>query len=160
MLKFVLACAVALLSLPALAQTPAGPPSYGAPITVEQAKKAAAGAIAEAKKNNWQMAVSIVEPTGDLAYFEKVDGTQYASIKISEGKARTAVRYRRPTKAFFDAMESGHPYVATLDTTLVASEGGELIIVDGRIIGAIGVSGGTGAQDGQVARAGVATFGK
>ena len=86
--------------------------------------QAAAAAAAEAKKHNWKLAISVVDPNGDLVFFQKMDGTQVASAAISQGKARTAARYRRETRLFFNAMETGHPYVATLDPTLVASPGG------------------------------------
>jgi uncharacterized protein GlcG (DUF336 family) len=129
---------------------------YGAPITLERAKKVADAAEAEARKRNWKMAIAIVEPSGDLVYYVKIDDTQYASAKVAVGKARSAAIYRRPTKAFFDAMESGHPYVATLEG-MVGSEGGVLIVENGKLIGAIGVSGGSGAQDGVIAKAGADT---
>ena len=127
---------------------------YGAPISLERAKQIGDAAVAEAKKRNWKMVIVIVEPTGDLVYFQKMDGTQYASIKIAPGKAQTAARYRRPSKAFNEQMETGHPYVATLDG-VVASEGGVPIVENGKLIGAIGVSGGAPPQDGVVAKAGL-----
>jgi uncharacterized protein GlcG (DUF336 family) len=151
--------AAILLSAQAHAQAPAAPPAppaYGEPISVEQAKKAAAAAVAEAKKNNWAMAITIVGPSGDLVYFEKMDNTQYGSIAISQRKARAAAIFRRPTKAFEDRVAQGGPGIAamTLDG-MIASEGGLPILVGGKIIGAIGTSGATGAQDGQAAMAGV-----
>lgn len=130
---------------------------YGASITLERAKQVAAAAEAEAKKHKWKMAISIVDTNGDLVYFAKIDSTQVASIAIAQGKARTAARYRRPSLLFFQAMESGHPYVATLDPALVASPGGNPLVEGGKIIGAIGVSGGLGAQDDVVSQAGAAT---
>jgi glc operon protein GlcG len=133
---------------------PTGPPDYGAPITNEQAKAVAAAAFAEAKKNNWRMAFTIVGPTGELVYFEKVDGTQHASIEISRAKARTAVTYRRPTKAFADQYAAGNTAFTTFPEQPIASEGGVPIILNGKIIGAIGASGGTGQQDGVAAAAG------
>ena len=129
---------------------------YGTPIALENAKKVSDAAMAEAKKRNWKMAIAIVEPSGDLIYFQKMDGTMFASIKVSQGKARSAAIYRRPTKAFFDAMESGHPYVVTLEG-MVGSEGGIPLVEGGKIIGAIGVSGGSGPQDGVIAKAGADT---
>jgi uncharacterized protein GlcG (DUF336 family) len=84
---------------------------------------------------------AVVDPTGSLVYFEKMDGAIYASTEIAMRKARTAATFKRPTKAFFDAMESGHPFVATLTPELTASIGGIPLMVDGKIIGAIGVSG-------------------
>jgi glc operon protein GlcG len=134
---------------------PAGPPAdYGAPITNEQAKAVAAAAVAEAKKNNWRMAFAIVGPAGDLVYFEKMDGTQLASVEISQGKARTAVLFRRPSKAFADQYAAGNTAFTTFPEKPVASEGGLPIIVNGKIVGAIGASGGTGQQDGLAAAAG------
>jgi uncharacterized protein GlcG (DUF336 family) len=111
-------------------------------------------AEAEAKKNNWLMAIAVVSPSGDLAYFRKLDGTQYASIQIAQHKAKAAATFRRPTKAFQDGLAQGNTFLLTLDG-VIASEGGVPIVVGGKIIGAIGCSGGTGAQDGQVCQAGV-----
>ena len=135
---------------------PVGPPAdYGAPITNEQAKAVAAAAVAEAKKNNWRMAFAIVGPAGDLVYFEKMDGTQLASVEIAQGKARTSVLFRRPSKAFADQYAAGNTAFTTFPEKPVASEGGLPIIVNGKIVGAIGASGGTGQQDGLAAAAGV-----
>jgi glc operon protein GlcG len=162
-------CALYFIGAVALAQTQAPAPApapipdvmpfdipYGTPISLERAKQVGDAAVAEARKRNWKMAIAIAEPTGDIVYFQKMDGTQYASIRISQGKARAAATFRRPTKIFFDAMETGHPYVATLEG-VVGSEGGVPIVENGKLIGSIGVSGGTGAQDGVVARAGADT---
>lgn len=129
---------------------------YGMPISVEQAKKAAAVAEAEAKKHNWKMNIAVVGPAGELIYFEKMDGAQNASIQISQDKAVAAATYRRPTKAFFDAVEHGHPYIMSL-RGVVASTGGIPLIEGGKLIGAIGCSGGTGAQDGATCQAGADT---
>jgi uncharacterized protein GlcG (DUF336 family) len=132
----------------ALAQQPApsfAPPApladYGSPITNEQAKTVAAAALAEAKKNNWRMAVAIVGRGGELVYFEKMDGTQLASVDIAQGKARTALLFRRPSKVFADQYAAGNQAFTTFPEKPVASEGGLPIIVNGKIIGAIGVSG-------------------
>src|SRR6202162_294445 len=134
------------------------PPAYGEPINTETAKKAAAGAIAEAKKRNWNgLCVAIVGPSGDLVYFEKQDNCQFASISISQHKARTAARYRRPT-VVFERLSGKGPffgYLATLDDVIM-SRGGNPLGVGGKVIGAIGVSGGTGSQDDVVSQAGVA----
>jgi len=142
----------------ALAQQPSAPPApavdYGPPITNEQAKAVAAAAFAEAKKNNWRMAFAVVGPSGELVYFEKMDGTQLASADISQGKARTAVMFRRPSKAFADQYAAGNTAFMTFPEKPVASEGGVPITVNGKIIGAIGASGGTGQQDGMAATAG------
>ena len=133
----------------ALAQQPApspavpGPPAdYGTPITNEQAKAVAAAALAEAKKNNWRMAFAIVGPAGELVYFEKMDGAQLASVEIAQGKARTAVLFRRPSKVFADQYAAGNRAFTTFPEKPAASEGGVPIIVNGKVIGAIGASGG------------------
>jgi len=130
----------------ALAQQPAPPPAppadYGPPITNEQAKTVAAAALAEAKKNNSPMAFAIVGPAGELVYFEKMDGTQLASVEIAQGKARTAVLFRRPSKLFADQYAAGNRAFTTFPEKPVASEGGVPIVVNGKIIGAIGASGG------------------
>jgi glc operon protein GlcG len=130
------------------------PPDYGPPITNEQAKAVAAAAFAEAKKNNWRMALAIVGPAGELVYFEKMDGTQMASAEISQGKARTAVMFRRPSKTFADQYAAGNSAFMTFPEKPVASEGGVPIVVNGKIVGAVGASGGTGQQDGMAAAAG------
>lgn len=134
------------------------PPPYGEPINIETAKKVGAAAIAEAKKRNWNtMCVAVVGPSGDLVYFEKQDNCQFASISISQHKARTAARYRRPTLVFERLLGKGpfFAYLPTLDD-VIASRGGNPIVVGGKVIGAVGASGGTGAQDDVVSQAGVA----
>ena len=141
----------------AIAQQPATPPAapavYGIPLTIDQAKAAATAAIAEARKNNWSYAVAVVEPTGDLVYFERMDNTQYASAAIAQARARSAALFRRPTKAFADRVSQDDLSVFSL-TGAVWSEGGVTIVLNGKVIGAIGASGGTQPQDGQVAKAG------
>src|SRR3954452_5386227 len=134
------------------------PPPYGEPINLETAKRVAAAAIAETAKRNWDaFCVSVVNPSGDLVYFEKQDNCQYASIGISQHKARPAARYRRPTLVFETLIGKG-PYFAYLTTLddVIASRGGNPLMVDGKVIGAIGVSGGTGSQDNLVSLAGQA----
>jgi uncharacterized protein GlcG (DUF336 family) len=141
----------------ALAQSaPPPPPAYGETINSETAKKAAAAAVAEATKNNWGMCVAVVAPSGDLVYFERMDNCQYASITISQHKAKAAAIFRRPTKVFEERVASGGAGIAamTLDG-VIASDGGFPIVVGGKIIGAMGCSGGTGQQDGQSCQAGV-----
>lgn len=152
--------AAILFSAQAYAQAPAtpppAPPAYGETINIEQAKKAAAAAVAEASKNNWALAVTIVGPAGELVYFEKMDNTQYGSIVISQHKARAAAIFKRPTKAFEDRIAQGGAGLTALTLDgIIASEGGIPIVVGGKIIGAIGTSGATGAQDGQAATAGI-----
>jgi glc operon protein GlcG len=129
---------------------------YGMPIGLEQAKHVLAAAEAEAKKHNWKMNIAVVGPAGELVYFEKMDGAQIASVQISQDKARAAATFRRPTKAFFDAVEGGHGYIAFLHG-VVPSEGGIPLVEGGKLIGAIGCSGGTGAQDGVTCKAGADT---
>ena len=127
-------------------------------INIETAKKAAAGAIAEAQKRNWNgLCAAIVGPSGDLVYFEKQDNCQFASVSISQHKARTAARYRRPTLVFERLLGKGDffAYLTTLDD-VIASRGGNPLVVGGKVIGAIGVSGGTGSQDDTISQAGVA----
>jgi glc operon protein GlcG len=136
------------------------PTPYGEPINLENAKKVAAAAIAETAKRKWDaFCVSVVGPTGDLVYFEKQDNCQYASIEISQHKARTAARYRRPTVVFERLIGKGpfFAYLTTLDG-VIASRGGNPIIVGGKLIGAIGVSGGTGSQDDAISQAGQAAL--
>jgi uncharacterized protein GlcG (DUF336 family) len=127
---------------------------YGMAITSERAKQVLGAAEAEAKKRNWKMNIAVVDTNGDLIHFLRMDGAQVASVSISQGKARTAARYRRPTQVFYNAFETGHPYVATLDPTLVASPGGFPLIEGGKLIGAIGCSGGTGDQDALICKVG------
>ena len=135
--------------------SPDAPQSYGAPIALEAAKKVAAPALAEASRNNWAMAVAVVDGAGDLVYFERMDATQAGSVVIAIDKARSAARFKRPTKAFQDMLAAGGEGWRVLGLQgAVPVEGGVPIVVDGKIVGAIGVSGGTSPQDGQCARAG------
>jgi uncharacterized protein GlcG (DUF336 family) len=143
----------ALLPDKAVAQQPANP-DYGLAINNEQAKAVAAAAIGEAKKSGWRVAIAIVGPAGELIYFEKMDGAQLAAADLAQGKARTSVLFRRPSKAFADQFAAGNTSFLSYPERPVASEGGLPIVVAGKIIGAIGVSGGTGQQDGAAALAG------
>ena len=160
-----LAC-LAGISGGALAQQPAAPAPasevpeqmpfdipYGMPITVDHAKRLAAAVEAEAKKHNWKMNIAVVGPAGELIYFEKMDGAQNASTAIAQHKARAAATFRRETKIFEKAVDGGHPYLLSLDG-VIASEGGFPLVQGGKIIGAIGCSGGTGSQDGASCHAG------
>jgi uncharacterized protein GlcG (DUF336 family) len=126
---------------------------YGTPVNYAEAIKLIDTAAAEAKRHNWKMNIAVVDNNGELIAFRRMDGAQIASVNISQGKARTAARYRRPTSVFFKAFESGHAYVQTLDPTLVASTGGFPLVQNGKMVGAIGCSGGTGAQDGVTCKA-------
>jgi glc operon protein GlcG len=131
------------------------PNPYGAPISLETAKKVTAPALAEAAKNNWTMAVAIVDPAGNLVYYEKMDNTQLGSATIAVEKARTAATFKRPTQAFQDALAKGAENWRILSLPgVVAAEGGIPLVIDGKIVGAIGVSGMTSAQDGQCAKSG------
>jgi glc operon protein GlcG len=139
----------------AMAQAPPPPPPYGAPITFDQAQKAMAAAQAEAKKNNWNVVIAIVDSGGHLVSLQRLDNTQYASIDIAKGKATTAVNFRRPSKALEDVIAGGGAGLRILKVDGVTPlEGGVPIVVDGKIIGGIGVSGVLSSQDAQVARAG------
>jgi glc operon protein GlcG len=137
---------------------PAPPPTYGQPgVTLEQAQAAAAAAVAEAKKNGWLMAVAVVSNSGFLVSFSKMDQTQFASVQIAMDKAKAAAQFRRPTKVFEDRANSGGPSVLSLHG-VVASEGGVPLMRDGKVIGAIGCSGGTGQQDGVACKVGADTI--
>ena len=120
----------------------------------DRAKLILAAAEAEGKKRGWKMNIAVVDTNGDLVHFLRMDGAQIASVNISQGKARTAARYRRPTQLFYNAYETGHPYVSTLDPTLIASPGGFPLVEGGKLIGAIGCSGGTGDQDAAICKVG------
>lgn len=158
-------CAAVAFGTAAWAQQPAPAPTpppaqYGSPgVTLEQAKKAVEAAEAEAKKNGWFMAIAVVSNGGYLVHFSKMDNTQFASVQIAQHKAKAAATFRRPTKAFQDGLAANpaNVYLLTLDE-IIASEGGIPIMSGGKIIGAMGCSGGTGAQDGQVCKAGVDTI--
>ena len=135
------------------------PNPYGTSISLEQAKKAAEAAQAEARKNNWMMAVAVVDPEGGLVYFEKADGTQNGSAQVAIDKARSSALFKRPTKALQDALAAGGEGLRILRLEgATPVEGGIPLLLDGKIVGAIGVSGGTSAQDGQCARAAADSF--
>lgn len=157
--RILFASLLAITSLSALAQKPLPPPPqvpYGLSISTESAKKAAAASIAEARKNKWNMAVAIVDTGGYLVYFEKMQDTQTGSVDLAIEKARTSALFRRSTRVFQDAVAAGGDGLRVLRLTgVIPNEGGVPIIVDGKVIGAIGISGGSVEQDGQVANAGV-----
>jgi glc operon protein GlcG len=170
------ASVLALASSATLAQTPtptpvpaapAAPPSaggtpdampfdipYGQSIGLERAKLVMAAAEAEAKRRNWKMNIAVVDTNGEPVMFQRMEGAQIASGSISIGKARTAARFRRESRLFYNAFETGHGYVATLDPTLVASPGGFPLVEGGKLIGAVGCSGGTGDQDATICKVG------
>lgn len=135
------------------------PNPYGLPVSLESAKKAAAAAMAEAAKNHWTMAVAVVDPNGTLIYYEKMDNTQNASANVAIDKARSAALYKRPTKALQDALASGGAGLRVMSLRdAIPVEGGVPLIADGKVVGAIGVSGDTSDHDGQCAMAGAATL--
>ena len=130
--------------------------AYGGSIDLMSAKRAATAAIAEAQRNGWTMAVAVVDTAGELVYFEKMDDTQNGSVKVAVAKARSAALFKRPTKAFQDALTATADGLRILGLEgAVPVEGGLPIVVAERIVGAIGLSGGTSPQDGQCAKAGV-----
>lgn len=155
-----IAVALCMASAPALAQTPSQPavnPTYASRvITLAEAKAVVAAAEAESRKNGWSMVITVVESNGAVVLSEKMDGAQYGSIEVALKKAQTAANFRRPTSYFQEAVKSGT--LNAIFTGAMALEGGELLLVDGKIIGAIGVSGGSAPQDGVVARAAAATL--
>lgn len=145
---------LALCSVNLMAQMPN---PYGAPITLEEAKKAAAAALAEAAKNKWTMVAAIVDPSGNLIYYEKMDNTPLASANVAIDKARSAAIYKRPTKALQDALAAGGAGLRILRLQgAMPVEGGIPLVADGKIIGAIGVSGDTSEHDNQCAGVGAA----
>jgi glc operon protein GlcG len=169
----IIAVTVAVTTGPiAHAQAPAAAPEpvpevmpfdipYGTPIDLEQANKAISAAIAEAKKHNWKMSIDVVDPAGFLVAHATMDGTQYASIPISQAKARTAALFRRASGVFQTAVNGGGPNALSLLALNggAASEGGFPIVIDGKLIGAIGASGGIFTQDAATAKAGLAALG-
>jgi len=155
-----LALAAGSSFLPASAQQGA-PPPYGPPITLDEAKRAMAAAELEAAKNSWQVAITILDSGGNLVMFHKIDNTQLASIGTSEGKARTALTFKRPSKALDDAIAAGGAGLRLLALKdITPLEGGLPIMIDGKIVGAIGVSGALSSQDVQVAKAGAEALAK
>ena len=128
---------------------------YGLSIDIDGAKTVASAAVAEAAANGWNMAIAIVDTGGHLLYFEKMDGTQTGSVQVSIDKARSAALYRRPTKVFEDGLAQGGQGIRLLRLAdAIPVDGGVPIIVDDRVVGGIGISGGSGADDGQVAHVG------
>lgn len=130
---------------------------YGAPISLERADAVLAGAVAESKKRDWKLVCAVVDSGAHLVSFKRMDGAQIGSIAIAEHKARAAAKFRRETKAFEGGVQSGLNYLLTLDD-VIASRGGIPIMDSGKLIGAIGCSGGTGSQDEVVAKAGIAAM--
>ena len=162
-----LACALALLAVPAAAPAAAQEiesttlPPYGPAITLDQAKRVMAAAELQAAENTWQVAITILDSGGNLVMFHKIDNTQLSAATTSEGKARTALEFKLPSKALDDAIAAGGAGMRLLALkNITPLQGGILILVDGKIIGAIGVSGALSAQDEQVAKAGTAALAK
>ena len=154
---FAVAAGSALAQQPAPAPAPAAAPvlPYGPAITLDQAKRVMAAAELEAAKNSWQVAITIIDSGGNLVMFHKIDNAQLASATVSEGKARTALEFKRPSKALDDAIAAGGAGMRLLALKdITPLEGGVLVVVGGRIIGAVGVSGALSAQDAQVAKTG------
>jgi glc operon protein GlcG len=144
--------AAAMLLTPALAQAQA----YGVPISLEQAKKAMAAAEGEAARNKWAMTIVIVDSGCNLVMMQKADGAPVSAPQVAQEKAYTACAYKRPTKALQDTLAKGADGWRYLTfPRMIAADGGHLIVVDGKIVGAIGVSGATGPDDSRVAQAGV-----
>ena len=154
LLSLVVALAVVLTVGLAAAQQPAPPMAYGSPINLEQAKKVMAGAEAEAKKNNWPVAIVILDSGGQMVMMQRLDNTQWGSVDIAKEKARTAVALRRPTKGLQDGIAQGGVNLRFLSTGFSVLEGGIPIVHENKIIGSIGVSGVTSQQDAQTAQAG------
>lgn len=148
----VLAAALALTAATASAQAP---PPYGAPITLSQARQAMAAAEAEALKNGWNLVIVVLDSGGHPVLLQRMDNAQIGSLEVARQKAYSAVAFRRPTKAFEDLVAAGGANLRILRLEGAAPfEGGLPIVLEGKIVGAIGVSGATSQQDGQVAKAG------
>ena len=150
-----IAAATALLFVAATSASAQAPPPYGPPITNEQAKKVMAGAEAEAKKNNWPVVIVILDSGGQPVMLQRLDNAQWGSVDIAKEKARSAVALRRPTKALQDLIAQGGANLRLLNIGYSVLEGGIPIVIDGKIIGSVGVSGVTSQQDAQIAQAGI-----
>jgi len=156
LLALAIGTALIFMAATAGAQAPAPPPPYGPGITLDQAKKAMAGAEAEAKKNNWPVVITILDSGGNLVMSQRLDGAQFGSVEVARDKAYSAVAFRRPTKAFEDGLAQGGANLRLLNLRGASLlDGGWPIVIDGKIVGGIGVSGVTGAQDAQIGKAGV-----
>ncbi|HYS16291.1 MAG TPA: heme-binding protein [Candidatus Binatia bacterium] len=160
LLSLVVGAALMLAATSVSAQQPAAapppPPPYGAAINLEQAKKVMAGAEAEAKKNNWNVVIAVLDSGGNVVMLQRMDGAQFGSIEVAREKAYSAVAFRRPTKAFEDALGQGGVNLRVLRLPGASPlEGGLPIVVDGKLIGGVGVSGVQATQDAQIGRAGI-----
>jgi glc operon protein GlcG len=154
LLSLVVVSALLIVAASASAQAPP-PPAYGPAISLEQAKKVMAGAEAEAKKNNWPVVIAILDSGGNLVMLHRLDNAQWGSIDIAKDKARSAVALRRPTKALQDLVAQGGANLRLLNIGYSVLEGGIPIVVDGKIVGSVGVSGVTSQQDAQIGQAGI-----
>src|SRR6267143_3678971 len=161
LLSPILGAALVLAATTAAAQQPPAaapppPPPYGMAISLEHAKKIMAGAEAEAKKNNWNVCIVVLDSGGNVVLLQRMDGAQFGSVEVAREKAYSAVAFRRPTKAFDDALAQGGANLRVLRLSGASPLGGGIPIVhDGKLIGAVGVSGVTSAQDAQIGRAGI-----
>jgi uncharacterized protein GlcG (DUF336 family) len=155
-LPSVVVCALLLLGL-AIQGFAEAPLLYGEPISIEHARKAALATIAEAKRNQWSIAVAIVDPGGDLVYFERIDGTQTGSLDMAIEKAKTSVSFKRPTRELEERIVAGRLQYLR-QSGAIPIEGGEPIILDGKLVGGLGVSGVRSHQDGVCAKAGVSAL--
>ena len=148
--------AATVLLLSAASASAQAPPPYGPAITLEQAKKIMAGAEAEAKKNSWPVVIAIVDSGGNVVMLSRLDNAQWGSNEVAMDKARSAVAFRRPTKVFQDLIAQGGANLRLLNLSGASMlEGGIPIVADGKIIGAVGVSGVTSQQDAQIGQAGI-----
>lgn len=155
MLSLIVGSVVLFAAASTSAQAP--PPAYGPPITLAQAKKVMDGAEAEAMKNKWNVVITILDSGGQVVMVHRMDGAQFGSVEVAKDKAYSAVAFRRPTKAFQDAVEKGGANLRILRLTGASPlEGGVPIVVNGQLVGGIGVSGVTSEQDAQIANAGIA----
>lgn len=127
-------------------------------LTLDAAKKIAVAAEAEARKNNWNVVIAVVDDGGHLVYLQRIDGTQTGSIDVAIGKARTSAAFKRPTKVF-DELAKTRPSITSISPNAVLLEGGVPVVVGGQVVGAVGVSGVTSQQDAQIAEAGIAALG-
>jgi glc operon protein GlcG len=152
--RLTLFLSIMLLMGAALGRAAEAPVVYGAPIPLDLAKKAAVAALATARGNGWTMAAAVVDVGGALVYFERIDGTQVASVEIAIAKARCANGFKRPTKSFEDRVAAGANKLLAIPS-IMPVEGGIPILVDGKIVGALGVSGGSSEEDGVAAKAGI-----
>ncbi|MDZ4686632.1 MAG: heme-binding protein [Planctomycetaceae bacterium] len=159
MIRLLVVCCVGLVACASSVATAQEPIPYGAPITLAQARKVMAAAEAEATKQNWPVAIAIVDAGGHLVLFQRLENTQLGSIEVALEKAKTSALFRRPTKAFEDTLKDGGTSLRVLRLPkALPIEGGLPILVDGKLIGAIGVSGVKATEDAQVSAAGLAAL--